>query len=166
MNYVFLQCRRIKNFNYGISFITFFSFKSIYFWQCVAILPSSSFKWSSSVEVAYISFNEVTNGIVWESPAYSLEHTTVLFHFIVCLSFCYEFLSRIGSSVLRFSGSLSSLALSCQLPFFKSLVWLGCESNSQPSVLVASALPLHCQSVGLGWVICRLIFKTSQTQRW
>ena len=41
--------------------------------------------------------------------------------------------------------SLSSLVLSWlyRLPFFKSLVWLGCDSNSQPSVLVASALPLH-----------------------
>ena len=45
--------------------------------------------------------------------------------------------------------SLSSLALSWvyRLPFFKSLVWLGCDSNSQPPVLVASALPLHYQSV-------------------
>ena len=45
--------------------------------------------------------------------------------------------------------SLSSLALSWvyRLPFFKSLVWLGCVSNSQPPVLVASALPLHYQSV-------------------
>ena len=45
--------------------------------------------------------------------------------------------------------SLSSLVLSWvyRLPFFKSLVWLGCDSNSQPSVLVASTLPLHYQSV-------------------
>ena len=36
--------------------------------------------------------------------------------------------------------SLSSLVLSWvyRLPFFKSLVWLDCDSNSQPSVLVAS----------------------------
>ena len=45
--------------------------------------------------------------------------------------------------------SPSSLVLSWvyRLPFFKSLVWLGCDSNSQPSVLVASTLPLHYQSV-------------------
>ena len=45
--------------------------------------------------------------------------------------------------------SLSSLVLSWvyRLPFFKSLVWLGCDSNSQPSVLVANTLPLHYQSV-------------------
>ena len=45
--------------------------------------------------------------------------------------------------------SLSSLVLSWvyRLPFFKSLVWLGCDSNSQPSVLVASTLPLQYQSV-------------------
>ena len=45
--------------------------------------------------------------------------------------------------------SLSSLALSWvnRLPFFTSLVRLGCDSNSQPPVLVASALPLHYQSV-------------------
>ena len=44
--------------------------------------------------------------------------------------------------------SLSSLVLSWvyRLPFFKSLVWLGCDSNSQPSVMVASTLPLHYQS--------------------
>ena len=89
---------------------------------------------------------------------------------------CYEFLSRIASSVLRvkcyqrgscvggpsafnfpfglgcgsgLSITLSSLALSWvyRLPFFKSLVWLGCDSNSQPPVLVASTLPLHYQSV-------------------
>ena len=100
---------------------------------------------------------------------------------------CYEFLSRIASSVLKvncyqwgscvggpsafnspfghrsrshnicpldnhlsgLSISLSSLILSWvyRLPFFKSLVWLGCDSNSQPSVLVASTLPLHYQSV-------------------
>ena len=44
--------------------------------------------------------------------------------------------------------SLSSLARSWvyRLPFFKSLVWLGCDSNSQPSVLVASTLPLHKQA--------------------
>ena len=29
----------------------------------------------------------------------------------------------------------------------KSLVWLGCDSNSQPSVLVANTLPLHYQTV-------------------
>ena len=47
------------------------------------------------------------------------------------------------------STSLSSLVPSWvyRLPFFKSLVWLGCDSNSQPSVLVASTLPLHYQSV-------------------
>ena len=41
--------------------------------------------------------------------------------------------------------TLSSLVLSWvyRLPFFKSLLWLGCGSNSQPSVLVASTLPLH-----------------------
>ena len=101
---------------------------------------------------------------------------------------CYEFLSRIASSVLKvncyrwgscvggpsafnspfghrsrshnicpldnhlsgLSISLSSLVLSWvyRLPFFKSLVWLGCDSNSQPSVLVASTLPLHYQSAG------------------
>ena len=100
---------------------------------------------------------------------------------------CYEFLSRIASSILRvncfqrvscvggpsafnspfghrsrshnirlldnhlfgLSISLSSLALSWvyQLPLFKSLVWLGCDSNSQPPILVASALPLHYQSM-------------------
>ena len=100
---------------------------------------------------------------------------------------CYEFLSKIASSVLKvncyqwgscvrgpsafnspfghrsrshnicpldnhlsgLSISLSSLVLSWvyRLPFFKSLVWLGCDSNSQPSVLVASTLPLHYQSV-------------------
>ena len=45
--------------------------------------------------------------------------------------------------------SLSSLVFSWvyRLPFFKSLVWLGCDSNSQPSVLMASTLPLHYQSV-------------------
>ena len=45
--------------------------------------------------------------------------------------------------------SFASLALSWvyRLPFFKSLVWFGCDSNWQPSVLVANALPLHYQSV-------------------
>ena len=99
---------------------------------------------------------------------------------------CYEFLSRIASSVLKvncyqwescvggpsafnflfryrsrshnichldnhlsgLSIPLSSLVLSWvyRLPFFKSMVWLGCDSNSQPFVLVASTLPLHYQS--------------------
>ena len=50
--------------------------------------------------------------------------------------------------------SLSSLVLSWvyRWPFFKSLVWLGCDSNSQPSVLVASTLPLHYKSVVDIWV--------------
>ena len=105
---------------------------------------------------------------------------------VMLVMLCYEFLSRIASSVLKvncyqwgscvggpsafnspfghrsrshnicpldnhlsgLSISLSSLVLSWvyRLPFFKSLVWLGCDSNSQPSVLVASTLPLHYQS--------------------
>ena len=111
---------------------------------------------------------------------------------------CYEFLSRIASTVLKvncyqwgscvggpsafnspfghrsrshnicpldnhlsgLSISLSSLVLSWvyRLPFFKSLVWLGCDSNSQPSVLVASTLPLHYQSVNVRIEITSNIF--------
>ena len=108
-------------------------------------------------------------------------------YFWTCVMLCYEFLSRIASSVLRvncyqwgscvggpsafnspfghrsrshnicpldnhlsgLSISLSSLVLNWvyRLPFFKSLIWLGCDSNSQVLVLVASALPLYYQSV-------------------
>ena len=113
---------------------------------------------------------------------------------------CYEFLSRIASSVLRvncyqwgscgggpnafnspfghrsrshnicpldnhlagLSISLSSLVLS-----WVSITIFGCDSNSQPSVLVASTLPLHYQSVfetdfSFNSCLLRLLFPSSQ----
>ena len=57
--------------------------------------------------------------------------------------------------------TLSGLRLSWiyWLPFFKSLVRLGCGSNSKPPVLVASALPLHCQTQIFVWSLEGLSYK-------